>query len=89
MKSVKLTCDCGCGVTTSLPKQCGWFVLSQCEHKGSRTIPTLDYEFHFSTLECLEKWTKKAVPIVASMQKGPHCEPRGSYISPDLPGIHA
>jgi hypothetical protein len=88
MKSVTLTCDCGCGITASDYHQQGWLVLSQVPYQSSTTRARINRDLHFATFTCLQKWTKNAMDEIPRLQKsGAGAHPRGTFVSEKAAGL--
>lgn len=91
MRKEIFECDCGCGAsaTTGYEKN-EWFILSQIQKNERSNNPKLERDFHFKTLKCLVKWSKKAEEIAARLTRSARdCgNVRGAIESNDLPGVY-
>jgi len=68
-KMITMNCDCGCteNLTASgsepnesIPKECGWLVLSQPEPSPNKKDFRLEQARYFKSLECLKRWARWA-----------------------------
>lgn len=88
-KTTTLKCDCGCDNTVEDPYDCGWLVLSQLPVDQDGSDPKLGRELQFSSFECLEKWTKKAISVIPGLQAGADgLRPRGTFSNKNVEGLY-
>lgn len=87
MKKIEVTCDCGCKMQIASPN--GWFVLRQKSGAGQNDVK-LRRKFHFSSLDCLQRWTGRVVPIAKSLEESARNEGsiRGQFVQKNAPGIY-
>ena len=92
MEITSLVCDCGCGETATFPKfRTNWFSLVQMKkfQVNRPSEPKLKQELHFSSLECLKKWTSKAVKVIPGLQQAAdRLSPRGDMSQEDIAGLY-
>lgn len=87
-KSVKLTCDCGCGESTGPNNRGAWFKLSQERMGVSDCDPKLDREVFFSSIACVARWAEKASRALPAMQeKARSLSPRGTFSNQNVSGL--
>ncbi len=87
----KFICDCGCGCTGDEDESKNWFVLNQRSFLPTQKNdePKLDREVHFATLECLQRWTDKALKAILGLQKAAaNLDVRGAFVSKDVEGLY-
>ena len=87
MKKIEVTCDCGCKMKTASAN--GWFVLRQKSNAGSDHAK-LRRKFHFSSLDCLQRWTGRVVSIAKSLEESARNTEsvRGQFEQKNAPGIY-
>ena len=88
-KSTTLICDCGCRKKANQHDHQGWLTLSQIPQTNKSADPKLERELHFSSFECLDKWSHLAVTIIPELQSAAKgLSPRGDFSNDSVPGLY-
>jgi len=89
MKTVSISCNCGCGKTITNWSESTWFELSQAPFPQSGSGAKLKGTLHFYSLECVLKWTTKAIDVLPGLQEEARTlhPRRGELYSEEVPEL--